>query len=72
MLIDEDGHLEKYGLRFKGVFTCTKCHPDKDFIFAGYQVAYYDEAVVLATKNLAFLYASCSIGWYIAITDTGL
>ena len=50
VLIDENGRLEKYGLRFKGVPTCTECHPDTGFRFAGYQVPYYDEAVALAKK----------------------
>lgn len=71
VLIDRNGRLEKYGLHFKGVPTCTECHPDTGFRFAGYQVAYYDEAVALAKKAHAFLYASCAIGWDIAITDGG-
>ena len=71
VLIGENGRLEKYGLRFKGVPTCTECHPDTGFRFAGYQVPYYDEAVALAKKAHAFLYASCAIGWDIAITETG-
>jgi hypothetical protein len=71
VLIDKNGRLEKYGLHFKGEPTCQECHPDTGFKFAAYKVPYYNEAVDLAIKAHAFLYASCAIGWDIAITEEG-
>lgn len=71
VMIDKNGRLEKYGLHFKGAPTCTEIHPDTGFRFEGYQIPYYNEAVALAKKAHTFIYASCAIGWDIAITEQG-
>ncbi len=46
-------------------------HPDTNVEFLGFEIPYFHEAVRLATQLHSFLYGIHSIGWDIAISETG-
>ena len=69
--IDEVGKLNEYGFYKPGYGTKTKCHPDTGFQFCGFEVPYYNETIELVKQFHATVPQIHSIGWDIAITETG-
>lgn len=67
--VNKDGRLGKYGFSFSEK-RITK-HPDTGVVFEGYQIPYFNEAIVWCKKAMNLFYGMKTIGWDIAITDEG-
>ena len=64
--------LGKYGYYKPEYGTKTDHHPDSGIVFQGYKIPFLSEAISQVIKLHSFLYNIHSIGWDIAITETGL
>lgn len=67
--LKEDGTLDKYG--YCKIDKKVIAHPDTGVKFEGYKIPFFDEAIALAKRATECFYGFCSIGWDIAITETG-
>lgn len=67
----QSGKLRKWGIAKHGSKGRHTTHPSTGISFDGRIVPYFTEAVELACKLHKSLYGIHSIGWDIAITDTG-
>ncbi len=67
----DKGILNKYGYLKSEYGTRTTKHPETHFVFEGYKVPFYREAIELALRLHRFFYGIHSIGWDIAITENG-
>lgn len=67
--LKEDGTLDKYG--YCKIDKKVTAHPDTGVKFEGYKIPYFDDAIALARKATERFYGFCSIGWDIALTETG-
>lgn len=65
------GTLKKYGFYKPGYGTKATEHPDTGFVFEGYKIPYFEEALEMALKYHRILRSVHSIGWDIAILDNG-
>ena len=63
-LMDTGFLKPKYG-------TSVKEHPDTKIKFCGYQIPFYKEVEEMASKLHNYLYRCHSVGWDIAITESG-
>lgn len=69
--IDENGKLSKYALGFGQTQKAMTAHPDSGFVFDGFELPYYREAVEMTCKAHQYFYGLCSIGWDVAISEDG-
>ena len=67
----EKQELRKYGFYKPGFGTKTTEYPDSHIVFEGYKVPYLKEAIEEAVRFHRMLPTIHSIGWDIAITETG-
>ncbi len=68
----ETGQLNEYGFYKHGKGTKTLRHPETDFLFKGFTIPYFQEAVSQAVKLHRHLLPLYVIGWDIAVTPTGI
>ena len=69
--INNDGTLKEYGFYKPSFGTKTNLHPDTKIVFNGYQLPFFDEAIEMAIRFHRYLYDVHSIGWDIALTESG-
>lgn len=69
--LNPDGTLKEYGYYKPGKGGKTNVHPDSGIAFKDFAIPYYAEAVALACKAHKIFYNVHSIGWDIAIAETG-
>ena len=69
--IQEDGSLMEYGFRKPEFGGRTRIHPDTRVEFASFTVPFYREAIAAACEAHKLFYRVQSIGWDIAITESG-
>ena len=67
----EDGTLMSHGIIKPAFGTSIYEHPNSHIKFEGYQIPFYKEAERLAIKLHKNLYRCHSVGWDIAITESG-
>ncbi len=67
----QTGQLKKYAFNKPGFGTRITRHPATGIAFEGFTLPYYKEAVELALKAHRYFYGTHSIGWDMAITNTG-
>lgn len=65
------GQLREEGFFKPGYGGRVTKHPDTDVEFFQFEIPHFQEAVKLATQLHKYLYGIHSIGWDIAITETG-
>jgi hypothetical protein len=65
------GRLHDEGLFKPGYGGRVREHPQTHVSFSGFEIPYFHDAVKLATKLHEYLYGIHSIGWDIAIAETG-
>ena len=69
--INEDGSLKKYGFYKPAFGTKAERHPNSDIIFEGYHLPFFKEAIESALLFHHYLQDIHSIGWDIALTESG-
>ena len=69
--IREDGMLGKHGYYKPGYGTRATSHPDTGVVFESFHVPFFREAVALASRFHALLGGIHSIGWDMAISESG-
>ena len=69
--VEEDGHLKRYGFYKPGYGIKTDVHPDTQIAFEEFVVPFYREAVELVKRAHSVIYGVKSIGWDVAITESG-
>lgn len=67
----DSGKLEKWGMQKQGFGTRSECHPNTLFKYEGFTIPFWKEAVKQAKSFHAMLSDIHSIGWDIAISETG-
>lgn len=65
----DEGTLMEYGYYYKK--SRETCHPDTGFVYQGAKIPYWNETVELITKLHPIIFGLSTIGWDIAITETG-
>lgn len=68
---DNTGKLKEMGFLKPKYGTRISEHPDTHIAFLGYDIPFFKEAVTMAVSLHQMMYRSHSIGWDIAITNTG-
>lgn len=66
-----NGTLMESGFMKPQFGTSAKEHPDTHVAFKDFEIPFYKEAEVLAIKLHKYLYRCHSVGWDIAITESG-
>lgn len=69
--IHEDGSLFEQGMQKPQYGTMCKVHPDTGVVFATFKIPYYKDAVEMVCRAHRFFYNVRSIGWDVAISETG-
>lgn len=69
--INSEGKLAKYAFYKPGFGTKVTQHPDTGIIFENYQIPFFKEVVEEAINLHHYFYGVHSIGWDVAITETG-
>lgn len=69
--LDEEGRLRKYGFYKPSFGTKATQHPDTHVVFENYSIPFFAEAVNMAIQFHMHLHEIHSIGWDIAITESG-
>lgn len=67
----ESGRLRAEGLYKPGYGGTVTRHPQTNVLFSGFEIPYFVDAVRLITRLHGYLYGIHSIGWDIAITNSG-
>jgi hypothetical protein len=67
----ETGKLRKDGLFKPGLGRRVETHPDTGIVLDGYTIPFFEESKKITTDLHRFLYGIHSIGWDIALTETG-
>lgn len=65
------GRLKKTGFYKPGYGGRVERHPQSGIIFSGFQIPFFDSAVQVVKKFHSYLDGIHSIGWDVAITETG-
>lgn len=65
------GRLHKYGFRKQAYGGMGEMHPDTHFCYEGVQIPYFEEAKRCAVYFHSMLFDLHSIGWDIAISESG-
>lgn len=66
-----NGELKKNGAFYYNQNKRIVAHPDTAFLFKGFKIPYFSESVMIVCELHKFFYGLHSIGWDIAITNTG-
>lgn len=69
--IEDDGKLFKFGLLKPKYGTRCEKHPDTGVVFEDFKIPYYEDAVKLVCHAHKFYSNVKSIGWDVAITESG-
>lgn len=70
--IDTDGKLMKYGHYDNYYRTKSTKHPDTGTVFLGFEIPCFNDVVDLAIKAHSCIKEVPSVGWDIAVTDSGV
>jgi len=65
----DTGKMMEYGYYYEK--PREKCHPDTGFVYKDVQIPYWNETVELVTKLHPIIFGLSTIGWDVAITETG-